>query len=115
MCIRDRSLSGQAIVRSYRDLRRLEQAVKATRTFKSRDSGGPLQLVFLRATPGPGTQAGGASSHINGFINAAVKSGVDVLLFSNDYIAGFNNPKVPVTIIPLQSTGITRSAFDLYN
>jgi glycosyltransferase involved in cell wall biosynthesis len=112
--LQESSLSGRAIARSYRDLRRLEQAVKATRTFKSRDSGGPLQLVFLRATPGPGTQAGGASSHINGFINAAVRAGVNVRLLTNDYIAGFDET-VPMTLIPLQPKGITRSAFDLYN
>ncbi|HZJ43919.1 MAG TPA: glycosyltransferase family 4 protein [Pyrinomonadaceae bacterium] len=112
--LQESSLSGQAIVRSYRDLRRLEQAVKAPRTFKSRDSGGPLQLVFLRATPGPGTQAGGASSHINGFIKAAVRAGVNVRLLTNDYIAGFDET-VPMTLIPLQPKGITRSAFDLYN
>ena len=114
--LRESSLSGQAMVRSYRQLRILEKAVNSARKFQvTGKSSGPLRMAFLRATPGPGTQAGGASSHINGFINAAVKSGVDVHLFSNDYIAGFDNPRVPVTIIPLQSTGITRSAFDLYN
>jgi glycosyltransferase involved in cell wall biosynthesis len=114
--LRESSLSGRAIVRSHRQLRELEKAVNSGRKFQAdRNLSGPLKMAFLRATPGPGTQAGGASSHINGFINAAVKSGINVHLFSNDYIAGFNNSKVPVTIIPLQSTGITRSAFDLYN
>jgi glycosyltransferase involved in cell wall biosynthesis len=114
--LRESSLSGHAIVRSYRDLRRLELAIKSSRAFnKHRNSSGPIELAFLRATPGPGTQAGGASSHINGFINAAVKAGVKVRLMTNDHIAGFDNAKVPVTLIPLQPTGITRSAFDLYN
>ena len=114
--LRESSLSGHAVVRSYRDLRRLEQAIKSTRSFsKNPDSGGHIEMAFLRATPGPGTQAGGASSHINGFINAAVNAGVEVRLITNDYIAGFDNAKVPVTLIPLQPTGITRSAFDLYN
>jgi len=114
--LRESSISGRAIIRSRRQLRELEKAVQSRRKLPTtQKSGGALRMAFLRATPGPGTQAGGASSHINGFINAAVKSGVDVHLLTNDFIAGFDNPKVGMSIIPLQATGITRSAFDLYN
>jgi len=114
--LRESSLSIQSIVRSHRQLRDLEKATKAGLNFQTdRNQTGPLKMAFLRATPGPGTQAGGASSHINGFIDATVKAGVDVHLLTNDYIAGFDNPKVPLTLIPLQATGITRSAFDLFN
>ena len=114
--LRESSLSGQAVLRSHRELRHLEQLVKSPRSFLNRHAAsGPLEMTFLRATPGPGTQAGGASSHINGFINAAVKAGVKIRLITNDYIAGFDENKVPMTLISLQPTGITRSAFDLYN
>lgn len=72
------------------------------------------RIVYLRSSPGPGTQAGGAASHINGFINAALQLGADVSLISNDEIAGMNS-SVSQTIIPPAPVGTTRAAFDIYN
>ncbi|HVG31609.1 MAG TPA: hypothetical protein VM911_00955, partial [Pyrinomonadaceae bacterium] len=60
---------------------RPEQAKQQT----ERPQHGPL-IVYLRATPGAGTQVGGASSHINGFINAALLKGAHLRLVSNDHI-----------------------------
>jgi glycosyltransferase involved in cell wall biosynthesis len=75
---------------------------------------GPL-IVYLRATPGAGTQVGGASSHINGFINAALLKGAQLRLVSNDQIAGLDLKKVPLKIIEPEPVGSIRAAFDLYN
>lgn len=76
--------------------------------------GGPL-IVYLRATPGAGTQVGGASSHINGFINAALEKGAQLRLISNDRIAGLDPERVPLKIIEPEPVGSIRAAFDLYN
>jgi len=58
----------------------------------------------------PGTQAGGAASHINGFVNAALQLGVQVSLLSNDEIAGLDQRRVPMKIIWPKPIGSTRAA-----
>jgi glycosyltransferase involved in cell wall biosynthesis len=77
--------------------------------------GNPLNIVYLRSSPGPGTQAGGAASHINGFVNAALQLGAGVSLISNDEIAGLDQTRIPTKIIWPKPIGSTRAAFDIYN
>ncbi|HSE32389.1 MAG TPA: glycosyltransferase family 4 protein [Pyrinomonadaceae bacterium] len=109
--------SAWAIFQTRRHLRRLESAVKSlhVKAAPARRTPQAPEFVFLRATPGPGTQAGGASTHINGFINAVQAEGARVKVISNDRIAGLDHTKVPLTVVPLEGTGLTRSAFDLRN
>lgn len=73
------------------------------------------RIVYLRATPGPGTQAGGAASHIKGVVEALTKLGADVEIISNDAIAGFDTSKYRFTIIPPETVGATRALFDIHN
>ena len=114
--------SARAIFQTRRELRRLEGGVNSPQSRKMkaaiptrRDTPKTPEFVFLRATPGPGTQAGGASTHINGFINAVKAEGAKVSMISNDQIEGLDNTKVRFTVVPLEATGLTRSAFDLRN
>ncbi len=112
----DAWLSALAILHSRRELARLEKLVKerSVLSFHEILNSNP-EMVFLRATPGSGTQAGGASTHINGFINAAKKLGMRIRVVSNDRIAGLDEAKFPLTLVPLQPYGSTRSTFDLRN
>ena len=112
---RDAWLSSLAIMRSRRELARLEKAANNNLSVLAVESKSNPEIAFLRATPGPGTQAGGASSHITGFINAVRKEGIKIRVIANDQIAGLNEATVPFTLIPLQPYGSTRSAFDLRN
>ncbi|HEX7295073.1 MAG TPA: hypothetical protein VF251_04915, partial [Pyrinomonadaceae bacterium] len=115
---REAFASASAILESRRQLTRLEHAVERSKQNapeRGLSEGKPPEFVFLRATPGPGTQAGGASTHINGFINAVKAEGAKVHVISNDQIAGLDNSRVPLTLVPLEGTGLTRSAFDLRN
>ena len=116
---REAAISAKAVTRAARHLRRLEVAVKRGEHLKSRSKKNQktdaLEIVYLRATPGPGTQAGGAASHMNGFINAALKLSARVSLVSNDQIAGLDETKTPLKIIWPRPIGSTRAAFDLYN
>lgn len=73
------------------------------------------RIAFLRATPGPGTQAGGAASHIKGVVNGLARLGAEVQIISNDEIAGFDTWKYPFTIIPPETVGATRALFDIHN
>lgn len=73
------------------------------------------RIVYLRATPGPGTQAGGAASHIKGVVEGLTKLGAGVEIISNDAIAGFDMSRYRFTIIPPETVGATRALFDIHN
>ena len=113
------AISAKAMTRAARQLRRLELAVRRGGHLKSspvkQDERERTEIVYLRATPGPGTQLGGAASHINGFINAALNLGARVSLVSNDQIAGLDEGSTPLKIIWPKPIGSTRAAFDIYN
>ncbi len=118
---REAAISGMALARAKRQLRGLERAVASNAAARGRQqrndakSVEELEISYLRATPGPGTQLGGAASHINGFINAAHKLGARLTLISNDEIAGLDERKAQLKIIWPRPIGSTRAAFDLYN
>src|SRR5947207_516651 len=116
---REAAISAAAIRRGGQQLRRLELAIKRgehlrTSPPKSLEADAPT-ITYLRATPGPGTQLGGAASHINGFINAALELGARISLVSNDQIAGLDENRTPLKIIWPKPIGSTRAAFDIYN
>jgi glycosyltransferase involved in cell wall biosynthesis len=117
---REGAISAAAMTRAGRQLRRLEIAVKSGGHLgalpkKKEMKSDKTEIVYVRATPGPGTQAGGAASHINGFIKAALTLGADISLISNDQIAGLDEAATPVKIIWPKPVGSTRAAFDIYN
>ncbi|MBA2734291.1 MAG: glycosyltransferase family 4 protein, partial [Acidobacteria bacterium] len=117
---REATISAAAMMRAARQLRRLELAIKRgehlkPRAQKKNAEHGATEIVYVRATPGPGTQLGGAASHINGFINAAVELGARVSPLSNDQIAGLDEDKTPLKVIWPKPVGSTRAAFDIYN
>jgi glycosyltransferase involved in cell wall biosynthesis len=109
------SASREALKRAARDLRKLEGDVDQLkiRPRKTTHDDAP-RIVYLRTTPGPGTQLGGAASHINGFINAVEKLGARVSLVTNDEIAGLA-PGRPLKIIRPTAIGSSRAAFDIFN
>jgi glycosyltransferase involved in cell wall biosynthesis len=73
------------------------------------------RIVYLRSTPGPGTQAGGAASHIKGVVEGLTALGADVEIISNDVIAGFDASRYRFKIIPPETVGATRALFDIHN
>jgi glycosyltransferase involved in cell wall biosynthesis len=120
--IHEMAASGAAIVCARARLRRLErelaggEALTNSRVGERRTSQQKgTEIVYLRATPGAGTQIGGASSHINGFINAVIEKGTRVRLISNDRIEGLDETRMSVKIIEPESMGSIRAAFDLHN
>jgi len=113
-------VSATAVARARRDLKRLERAEDhgAFRSFGQRAKASatePIRITYLRATPAAGTQVGGAASHINGFIQAALDLHADINLISNDRIAGLDSARLPQKIIDPNPHGLTRATFDLYN
>jgi glycosyltransferase involved in cell wall biosynthesis len=119
---REATISGLVFSRARRQLRQLERAVasNARPSHQAKRAGvvdkdKALAIAYLRATPGPGTQLGGAASHINGFINAAHSMGARVTLISNDEIAGLDEQRARLKVLWPRPIGSTRAAFDLYN
>jgi len=113
---REAMISGSVMKRAAAELEKLEAAVKdaAPRSYETAATD-DLKLVYLRCSPGPATQAGGAASHINGFITGALKLGARVSLVTNDEIAGLEHDKLPTRIIRPEPVGTTRAAFDIHN
>ncbi|MDX6532183.1 MAG: hypothetical protein QOH41_4473 [Blastocatellia bacterium] len=125
------AFSALAMARSYSGLKKLERAVKSRANNRSERGSsravregmssqvlaeGKLaapRIAYLRSTPGVGTQAGGAATHINGFVNAATELGAEIRVISNDNIAGIDRSKL--TLIDPEPLGSTRAAFDLRN
>lgn len=104
------------VTQSRRELQRLEQEVLRARDtpFAVKNRSRP-RVVYLRATPGPGTQAGGAASHIKGVVEGLAALGAEVEFISNDQIAGLNVSDDRFTVIPPQPGGGTRALFDIHN
>lgn len=117
---REAALSAAALRRAEKQLRKFESAIqrgehrRQSARLTTADRNQP-KIVYLRSSPGPGTQAGGAASHINGFVNAALNLGAQLSLVSNDEIAGLDDQKVPLKIIWPKPVGSSRAAFDIYN
>ncbi len=117
---RETITSANDMAQSRRELQRLEEE---TLRFSDLRRKAPahtrpdacLRAVFLRSTPGPGTQAGGAASHIKGVVEGLESLGVDVRIISNDQIAGLNVSEDRFDVIPPQPGGGSRALFDIHN
>ena len=109
--------SERAIARSQAQLKHFERAVQSVSPVacskSTEQSSGAIRIAYLRSTPSPGTLAGGAATHINGFVNAAAELGAQVRVISNDRIAGLDETRL--TLIDPEPVGTTRAAFDLRN
>ena len=113
---RETLTSANDVSESRRELQRLEQEVlRSIGDFKPVPHRSHSRVVYLRSTPGPGTQAGGAASHIKGVVEALETLGVEVEVVSNDLIAGLDHAQDRFTVIPPQPSGGTRALFDIHN
>jgi len=104
------------VAQCRRELLKLEQDTLRFRDERAAIAHRPRQrVVYLRSTPGPGTQAGGAASHIKGVVEALEALGVEVEVISNDTIAGLDHAKDRFTVIPPEPGGGSRALFDIHN
>ncbi|HEX6732499.1 MAG TPA: glycosyltransferase family 4 protein [Pyrinomonadaceae bacterium] len=106
--------SASSYVRTLIQLRSLENSVARGIQFRPQTSDRDAPTIaYIRATPGPGTQAGGAASHMKGVITALTQLDAKVNVITNDVIAGFDND-VATTVVTPNAAGLTRAAFDLH-
>lgn len=118
---REVALSAAIMTRGRRELKRLEEEVKNRAASRSsadnsmRREDTKLRITYLRATPGPGTQAGGAASHLKGVVDGLLELGGEVRLISNDALVGLDQSKTRLTTIAPEPLGTTRAVFDIHN
>ncbi|MGI8735072.1 MAG: glycosyltransferase family 4 protein [Pyrinomonadaceae bacterium] len=116
---REAALSAALMTRARRELERLEKEVNdGAQPASSTPPRAPqksLKITYLRTTPAPGTQAGGAASHIKGVVTGLLELGVEVQLISNDELLGLDGATISTTKIDAESWGITRGVLDINN
>ena len=115
---RESIFSARVMARARRELATLERNVQnhsPSRVVAKNDDQSQPRIVYLRATPGPGTQVGGASSHIKGVVDGLIKLQAQVEIISNDALAGLDENKLKLTVIPPEPLGATRAVFDVHN
>lgn len=113
---REAASSASAMARARQELARLEKEVENRNPPSGvRISEGQLTITYLRATPGPGTQAGGAASHIKGVIEGLLELGSKVQVITNDELVGLDPAKIPLTKIDPKLLGSKRAVFDINN
>ena len=109
--VREVIATGAGYLMSLRKLRLLEKRKSGSAQMRDGRSDQSPVIAYLRATPGAGTQAGGAASHIKGVVNALTVLGGDVRVITNDPIVGLSG--YSMTTIKGRGRGLTRAAFDL--
>jgi glycosyltransferase involved in cell wall biosynthesis len=107
--------SARTLAKAERELQRLEALVQSKSFHPQATSTAHPRIVYLRSTPGPGTQAGGAASHIKGVVEGLVDLGASIQIVSNDRISGFDENHLPVNVIEPVSLGASRAIFDINN
>ena len=116
---REAAASASVMARARRELESLEQEIErgsANVSVRQRvDALKQIKITYLRSTPGPGTQAGGAASHIKGVIEGLLELGAKVELVSNYVLIGLDPARLPITTIDPESLGTTRAVFDINN
>ena len=108
----DAIASARTLAKAERELQRLEALVQSNSFQPGATKTEHPRIVYLRSTPGPGTQAGGAASHIKGVVEGLIDLGAHVELISNDRISGFDQN---VSVIEPVSSGTSRAIFDINN
>jgi glycosyltransferase involved in cell wall biosynthesis len=107
--------SARTLARAERELKRLEALVESASFEPRTPNTAHPRIIYLRSTPGPGTQAGGAASHIKGVVQGLVELGADVEAISNDRISGFDENNLRLRVIEPVSSGSSRAIFDINN
>lgn len=106
-------LGAKTVSRARRELHQLETEVRQRQQSRPRTVSAEPKIVYLRATPGPGTQAGGAASHIKGVTEGLIEMGARLRFISNDAIAGLKESAW--SIIEPEPHGGTRAIFEIHN
>lgn len=94
----------------------LRVGARAGRRKREVPAEGPLDILYLRATPAAGSAVGGSTSHIAGMANAAAALGHRVRFVANDRMPGVDHARMPVDVVrPSTRFGTVRAVFEVWN
>lgn len=77
---------------------------------------GPVEFLYLRATPAAGAMVGGSTSHIAGMVGGLAELGHRVRFIANDVLPGIDASVTPVEVIASSPRfGTQRALFEVWN
>ena len=89
---------------------------RAGRRAPRRPKAGPIDILFLRATPAATSAVGGSTSHVAGTVNAFAEMGHSVRFIANDRLLEVDHERMPLDVVPPDSRfGTVRAIFEVWN
>lgn len=77
---------------------------------------GPLDILYLRATPAAASAVGGSTSHIAGMVKAAAELGHSVRFVANDVLPEIDHAAMPIHVVaPSGRFSTVRAVFEIWN
>ena len=90
--------------------------LRARRRGHRRPKDGPLEILYLRATPAATSAVGGSTSHVAGTVNAFAEMGHRVRFIANDRLLEVDHDRMPLDVVPPDSRfGTVRALFEVWN
>lgn len=89
---------------------------RAGRRGLRRPKSGPLEILYLRATPAATSAVGGSTSHVSGTVNAFAEMGHRVRFIANDRLLEVDHERMPLDVVPPDARfGTVRAIFEVWN
>lgn len=89
---------------------------RAGRRGTRRPKDGPLDILYLRATPAATSAVGGSTSHVAGTVNAFAEMGHRVRFIANDRLLEVDHDRMPLDVVPPDARfGTVRAIFEVWN
>ena len=89
---------------------------RARRRGHRRPNDGPLDILYLRATPAATSAVGGSTSHVAGTVNAFAEMGHRVRFIANDRLLEVDHDVMPLDVVPPDARfGTVRAIFEVWN
>lgn len=90
--------------------------VRSARRARTKPATGPLDILFLRATPAATSAVGGSTSHVAGTVRAFGEMGHRVRFIANDRLLEVDHERMPVDVVdPDTRFRSVRAIFEIWN
>ena len=109
-------LAGYGVVVPMAWLSTWRLGFRAGRRGARRPKEGPLEILYLRATPAATSAVGGSTSHVSGTVNAFAEMGHRVRFIANDRLLEVDHDRMPLDVVPPDARfGTVRAIFEVWN
>lgn len=90
--------------------------VRASRRRRMPPLSGPLDILYLRATPAATSAVGGSTSHVAGTVDAFADLGHRVRFIANDRLLAVDHDRMPLDVVPPDTRfASSRAIFEVWN